>query len=85
MDMDDAVAERGEEVLAVRGDDVEDAAVDECCLLGEATLRAGDRDRPAGEPGRLIASEPVQGVPLWHVQIFLPAYRAARAHRPSGA
>ena len=65
VDVDDAVAERGEEVLAVGRHLVEHPSVDEGGV-GEAALRAGHGDRTAGEPGALGARQAVQRVALGH-------------------
>ena len=63
--MDDAVTERGEEVLAVHRHAVEHVAVDERGA-GEPSLRAADVDRQTGELAPLGAGQPVQRVTLRH-------------------
>ncbi len=65
VDVDDAVAERGEEVLAVGRHLVEHPSVDEGGV-GEAALGAGHGDRTAGEAGALGARQAVQRVAFGH-------------------
>ncbi len=66
MDMHDLIAERREEMLAVRCHPVEDSIVDQGRPVLEASLGAADADRLAGKSLRLIAREAMERMTFGH-------------------
>ena len=67
---DGRIREVVEQVLARRFDSVELTAAELFRVVFEPALRAGDRQTIAGQRRVLVAHESMNGVPLWHAELY---------------